>query len=126
MATNPAVADDVEVRWRALTDAERVQAQVLLIDAWALATKRVPTLPDAMDADEISSDVVVPILANMVIRRMQNPDGILQETVDDYTYRRDSATSRGALYLSDEELADLGFLGSRRALTMRLRGFNDA
>lgn len=53
-------------------------------------------------------------VASMVIRVLRNPDGYLTETIDDYTYRRDSAVSAGVLYASDDEIAGLRPAPSRR------------
>jgi hypothetical protein len=59
----------------------------------------------------------------MVLRVLNNPEGKLQETIDDYTYRLDQSVSTGALYLSDAESSLLTSSGgSDGAFTIRPAG----
>jgi hypothetical protein len=43
------------------------------------------------------------VLVDAVVRVLRNPDGKLQESIDDYSYRRADSVADGALYLTDEE-----------------------
>lgn len=104
----PVTAGDIAARWRALTAEETVVVVQIIADAQdivesALLDAGVTTPP----SDERWQRAYKRVVASMVIRVMKNPNGYLTETVDDYSYRRDSAVSSGALYLSDAELADL-------------------
>lgn len=105
MADNPASVGDVESRFRLLTDAERVNAEAWLADAWSILTTHRPNLPDDLDDPAaVSESEVRRVVANMVVRKLQNPDGKLEEAGDDYRFRRDSAVSSGELYASEREL----------------------
>ena len=104
---NPATAADVAARWRPLSEAETTVATTLLDDAWLMLVGRLPSLEDNIEAATVSEANVVRVLATMVLRVLKNPDGKLEESVDDYRYRRDSAMSAGLLYVTPDELADL-------------------
>ncbi len=109
MATNPATVQDLVNRsLRPLTSDETTAAPFLLGDAWNQAIRVVPSLPGRLDANEANlSAAVVQVLCAAVLRLFANPDGKLEEHGDDYGYRFDSAISRGALYISDEEIEQL-------------------
>jgi hypothetical protein len=47
------------------------------------------------------------ITLEVAARAWRNPDGYSSETVDDYTYRRDSETRRAGVYLTATEMDDL-------------------
>jgi hypothetical protein len=104
---NPVDVGMVESRFRVLSDPERANAEAWLEDVWSMAQSRRPTLEDDIDADEVSLTEVQRVLANAVVRELQNPDGKLEERGDDYGFRRDSTTSSGELYLSDAEMGAL-------------------
>ena len=119
---NPTTVMDVAVRWRPITDPdEDAQVQAYLDDAWSLLTDRLPSLPTDLDAGTPSAATVRRVMTAMVKRVMVNPDGLLSETVDDYSYRRDSAVSSGGLYVSADELAALTGQ-SRRMVNVRAVG----
>jgi len=109
MAANPATIDDLTARsFRTLTDQEKTVGTTLLGDAFNVIVSTVPTVADRLDATPVDAafkSLVVQIECAMVLRVLNNPDGKLSETIDDYTYRLDAATSTGALYLSDAELS---------------------
>lgn len=114
MAWFPVVADDIVSRWRALEPDESGIVNKVIEDAQDI-------LEDDAEAEGISQPTTdrgqrayVRAVANMVIRVLKNPDGILTETLDGYTYRRDSAVSSGALVPTDDELARLRPVVRRR------------
>lgn len=110
MGSNPAVVQNLSDRaLRALTDQELTVGQQWLDDAWSIAVAQVPSMSARLDTDSDFSNLVVQVLCAMVMRVFNNPEGKLQEGVDDYQYRLDAAVSTGALYLSDSERALLGF-----------------
>ena len=123
--TNPATVDDVVSRFRPLTTAEQVVAQTLLGDAWEMLLGRRPNLEADITSGAISEATVVRVVANMVIRVLRNPDGYLQESIDDYTYRRDAVVSTGLLHLTPDELADIT-PGRARNRSIRLTVYGDA
>jgi hypothetical protein len=103
---NPVQITDLEARFRSLTDAEKVNAQALLEDAWAelLSPKNVPDLEDRIGDGRVSTALVVRVVRSMVLRVLRNPDSLRQWSVDDVTFVRDSAVSAGELYASPEEV----------------------
>ena len=121
---NPAIVDDIEDRWRPLNAQETTNATALLADAWALLLARRPTLEADMTAGTVSEENVIRVVVAMVLRVLRNPEGKLEESIDDYSYRRDSATSTGGLYVTSDELADLT-PGRRRQRSVRLVAYGD-
>ena len=101
---NPAQVTDIEARWRALSPDESSVATALLADAWAIALVRVPTLQSRLTAGTLSSELVVAVICAMVLRVMRNPDGKVQEAIDDYSYTRSTSVASGGLYLGTDEL----------------------
>ena len=115
MANPVAVVDDLVARWRPLTDAETLTAQALLDDAWAITNAQVPSLAGALEAGTASEGAVRAAICSMVLRVLRNPEGWVQEAVDDWSGRRAEALAAGVLYLSDVELAQIGAaIGQRR------------
>ena len=117
---NPATIADVEARWRSLSAEENLNALAFLEDAWALLLSRRPTLEADITAGTVSRANAVRVVAAMVIRVLRNPDGKLEESIDDYRYRRDQVVSSGLLHVTAEELADITPVGYRRAKSVRL------
>jgi hypothetical protein len=105
---NPALVTDVEARApRALTDDERRMAQALLDDGWEQVLARVPLLVERIDAGSLRVGAVVAVLRQAVLPVVLNPEGYLQESIDDWTGRRDASQSTGKLLLSDADLLSL-------------------
>lgn len=111
MPTNQATPDALQKRMlRPLTSAESVWAQTALDDAFRQILVSIPDVGATLDggllpADAVYRDVVVAVTCAMVQRVLMNPDGVLEETTDDYTRRLDAAVSTGALYLTEQERA---------------------
>lgn len=125
---NPAVVPDVVIRWRELSTQEDINAQTFLDDAWVMLRRHLTVLgvdiealiaaDDLLPADERTlRAAVVRVIVTAVLRVMKNPDGLQQESIDDYTYKRDEAVSAGLLYFGDDELDGLipGSGGTGRA-----------
>lgn len=98
---------DVESRWRTLTPAEASIADTVIEDAQDILESAAEDLGLEFASTPRSERTYKRIVASMVIRVLKNPDGLLSETIDDYTYRRDSAVSAGALYASASEVDQL-------------------
>jgi hypothetical protein len=109
VATNPATVQDLVNRsLRPLTVDEATSAPFQIGDAWNQIIRIVPSIPGRLDANEANlSAAVVQVICAAVLRLFANPEGKLEEHGDDYGYRFDSAISRGALYISDEEIEQL-------------------
>lgn len=108
---NPATTADVEARWRPLSAQETTNAETFLDDAWVMLRRHFDRLGVDIetlvtDDEDLESDLVR-VMVTAVLRVLKNPDGLTQESVDDYTYRRDEAVSAGLLYFSDDELDGL-------------------
>lgn len=108
---NPATTADVEARWRPLSAQETTNAQTFLDDSWTMLRRHFTRLSVDIEA-EIVTDTdleaeVVRVMATAVLRVMKNPDGLSQERVDDYSYKRDEAVSAGLLYFTSDELDGL-------------------
>lgn len=124
---NPAVVSHIEERFfRDLTARESSIAQVWLDDAWGLLLGRRPTLEADITAGTVSEDTVIRVLASMVMRVFANPEGKLEEQIDDYKYRRDSVVSSGALHVTSDELADISpSRRARRSVKLTIYGEDD-
>lgn len=108
---NPALPVDVANRWRPLSAEETDLATILLQDAWVIlkrhATRRGADIETSITTDlDLKSDVVR-VLATAVLRVLKNPEGKTEESIDDYSYKRDSDVAGGALEFTDDELDDL-------------------
>lgn len=122
MAINPASSDDLVGRsLRTLSAQEISVGSTLLGDAWTILNTEIPTLAARIDADIAFTNLVVQVECAMVLRVLNNPNGKLEEAVDDYSVRFDAAVSSGALYLTDVErdLLGRGDGGSDTAFTIR-------
>ncbi len=104
---NPAIVADIEARWRPLDAQETTNAEAFLGDAWALLLSRRPNLEADITAATVSTDNVVRVVVAMVLRILKNPDGKLEESIDDYRYRRDALVASGTLHVTSDELADI-------------------
>lgn len=104
---NPAFTDDLEARWRPLSEQEAINGETFLDDAWRMLKRRFSTLEADMGTIDDLEAEVVRIMATAVLRVMKNPDGKRQEAIDDYSWQRDQAVSAGLLYFTDAELGDL-------------------
>lgn len=101
-----AQASDVAARLgRALSTAETAWVPSLLDDVEAMITARIPDLADQIGATPPTVDqaTVIRVEAWAVVRFLKNPDGKLQESIDDYSFTRDRAVSAGILGITDEE-----------------------
>ena len=121
---NPATVADIEARWRPLTEADSTTASTLLGDAWWILVGRLPSLEGNMAAGTVATENVVRVLTAMVLRVLKNPEGKLEEQIDDYRYRRDSVVSSGTLQVTADELADLT-PGRARPKSVRLVAYGD-
>lgn len=111
-----ATYEDVEARWRPLSDSEQAVATVRLADVERMIRRRIPTLDARIAADENFGLDVVRVMADAVIRVLLNPDGKRQESIDDYSWTRDRSISDGALRITAAEWLLLGVtVGSRKA-----------
>lgn len=92
----------------------------------SLAEARIyAVLPQGIaDASVIASGIALEVVA----RAYRNPGGYSSETVDDYTYRRETATRAAGVYLTADERAELAALNPAaprpRVRSVRLRSWS--
>jgi hypothetical protein len=121
---SPATSENlIERSLRPLTDAEIAWGAVRLDDAYLQIITAVPSVETRLATawDSTLAALVVQVQCAMVLRVLANPDGVLEESGDDYTRRLDASISTGSLYLTDAERAlltvDAG--GSEGAFSVR-------
>lgn len=102
-----ATTQDVTDLWRALTADETTQATALLSKASAVLRSRMPSIDARLATGTIDVEALATVVAAMVTRVMQNPEGMRSEGGDGYTYTIDSSRSSGALQPTADELASL-------------------
>lgn len=107
MATLVSTGDVQDRLQRPLAGVELTAALVFVSEVSAMARLAVPGLDAAVTANADFATVVAGRLAGAVLRVLRNPDGKIQESIDDYAYRRADAVADGSLYLSDADLAAL-------------------
>lgn len=64
------------------------------------------------DSGELNLDVVKYVEAESVARRARNPEGKIQERIDDYSAGWSTESARAALYITDDEWSMLDPGGS--------------
>lgn len=110
--------DDVEKRWRPLTEAETIVATTRIADVVAelnreLRLHDIYGTPTDLPADEITEweTLYVGVVADVVRSSLLNPEAWLEERIeiDDFarTRRRDSAVSAGLGFLTEDAIAKL-------------------
>ncbi|ASU78493.1 hypothetical protein CDG81_09610 [Actinopolyspora erythraea] len=105
-----ATLQDVKNRLgRPMLPEEESLAQALLADAEVILESDLPKLNQRIADGDVSDAAVVMVHANMVVRVVRNPEGIIQEVDGNYsrTLASDSITSKG-LYLEADERRILG------------------
>lgn len=102
---NPVTIPDLEDRWRPLVGHEITNADAFLADAWAELLSRRPNLEADLTAGTVTEANVVRVVAAMVLRVLRNPEGYDQESIDDWSGRRNALVADGILRITPEELA---------------------
>lgn len=127
-ATNPVEVAHVEARFRTLSDSERVNAEAWISDSWDMLVGMRPDLPDDLDNNVVSESSVIRSICSMVIRRLMNPEGKSEESIDDYSYKRDPSTASGDLYVKQTELDAVtpAATGPRRRNSVRLVAYGES
>jgi hypothetical protein len=125
MAESPAsVSDLVRRSLRPLTDIEQVWAATRLEDAYTQIVALRPTVDSRLESNTVPDAfvrLVVQVQCAMVLRVLNNPDGVLEESGDDYTRRLDALVSTGELKPTDGEIKMLSAFddSSDAAFTIR-------
>lgn len=101
-----ATTNDVSVRlMRPLTTAESNAATAYIAELSEMVRDRVRNVDALIAARPAYGQVVVGRIAEAVKRVLQNPEGYVQESVDDWSGRRSDAAADGALFLSADDWA---------------------
>lgn len=108
MADALASTSDIVDAWRLLVGDEIHVARSKLTFASAIVRAEIRDVDDRITAGTLDPNLVTGVVVEMVLRVMRNPDGKVEEQIEDYRYRLDSAQSTGGMYLSDVERALLG------------------
>ena len=104
---------DVEVRYgRALTVPETAQAAAWIEDLEAEILERIPTIEALILAGRPTIPTVIRVVANAIIRKLDNPKGLKSRTVaiDDYSTTEQpwiEGTPGGGPELTDDEWSKL-------------------
>ncbi len=119
---------DVRDRWvgAAALTATAAQLLTLIADAEDTILREFPDLPDRIDSVEEGVEAipllrVKKVVARVVIRHLRNPSGIRQQQEGAGPYQRSTTyggEEPGALYLTDEDRAELGGRLSGAAFTI--------
>jgi hypothetical protein len=104
LATAPDVATSL---LRLLTATEDMYVPALLDRAEAHLLASIPELLEWAADDETYRETAVSTEADMVARVLRNPDGLVSERGDLYSYRLDLAVASGHLLPTHDELARL-------------------
>jgi hypothetical protein len=115
---NPATIQDVRNGFeRPLTDGEATVVPQWLAIAWPRFRRAVPGLEARIalpedDVRHIDVDEAKAVIAEMVIRRLRNPDALRTWNDDTYGQTIDTELSAGKIYVTDEEKAQFAVPGS--------------
>lgn len=99
------VQDVSETLGRPITAPEEVtQVGVWLRRAESIIRNRIPSL-DVLAEDANYLQALVDVEADVVARKVKNPDGKVSGGVDDYNFRYNENTRKGEIFLTDDEWA---------------------
>jgi hypothetical protein len=125
---NPVEVSHVVARYPGtLTPAQQVNAEAYLSDIWSIVLSRRPLIEDYMTATTVPTSEVIRVVSNAVVRKLLNPEGKSEESIDDYRYKY-GGDRLGDLYLTDEDLADLTppYTGVGRHNSVRLVAYGES
>jgi len=104
-----ATPEDVEVRFmRPLDEDEKRVVAARLEDAELLLRSRIPDLDEKVATGVLDQALVVMVEAEMVLRLIRNPDGLVQETDGSYSYSTSQKVASGLLEVLPREWTLLG------------------
>ncbi|WP_423058702.1 Gp19/Gp15/Gp42 family protein [Brevibacterium linens] len=116
--------NDVQTRLgRPITDAAEVdQVNAWISDVEATIQSRIEDLPERVVSDSVYAALVKKIVAQIVGRKVKNPDGKQNERIDDYSYGLGSEAARADLKPTEDEWEELapGTSAGSEAFTIRM------
>lgn len=105
--TSYANSSDVAAVWRPLTSEESAIVDAAIAQASNKLRAMIPRVDTIIAGDSYRTSVAKDAVVNAVIRRFQNPDGVLEFSLDDYRERRDSTVSTGKIYIDPADVRAL-------------------
>lgn len=119
--TTYATANDVADRLgRDLDTSEARIVAARLNDVELMIKARIPDLATRVTAGAPTAATVAMVEADVVLRLLRNPEGIVGETDGNYSYQLNWANVTGRLMITDEEWALLGIRQSVFTIAPRL------
>jgi hypothetical protein len=101
------VTDVQDYVGRTLTVDEQARTRALLNDGWEQILARVPGVVARYTSGDLRPGAVVAVLRRAVAAVLDNPEGFIQESIEDWAGRRDPFLGSGRLMLTDEDFAML-------------------
>lgn len=124
---NPVLVAHVEARFRPLSELEAINAEAWIEDVWSILLEHRPDLETDLDDETITENAVIRVVSEAVIRKLQNPDGKIEERGDDYGFKRHESTADGRLYVPQVDLTAVTPDASRRTTnSVRLVAYGDS
>ncbi|MGO3021951.1 MAG: Gp19/Gp15/Gp42 family protein [Brevibacterium sp.] len=115
---------DVQTRLgRLISEAPEIdQVNAWISDVEATIQSRIEDLPDRVAIDPVYEALVKKIIAQIVCRKIKNPDGKQNERIDDYSYGLGSEAARADLKPTEDEWEELapGSSAGSEAFTVRM------
>jgi len=111
---------------RELAGAEETQALALIDDASALVLEVAAGSGDDPDWTSPGDvpDVIVPVIANMVRRALENPRGLSGEQLGDYQWQAGAGTGQASIYATRREERIIRRAAGRLGVgTVQLEGY---
>ena len=98
---------------------ESAQVAAWLDDVEASILERLPDFIERVAAGSPSMQTVIAVVSAVVIRKINNPTGKLQERIDDYSYGLTATAASADLALTDAEWARLTPASASGAFSVR-------
>lgn len=120
-----ATVEDVDRLWDGqIKVADEPRVAQLLTNVHALLRSKLPSIDTAFDAGKADPVLLQMLLVHAVIRVLNNPRGVVGQSVGETSYYLSQAGANryGELYLDDEDLALLNLGTGNRART-RVQSF---
>lgn len=107
MAAPLASSDDVADLWRPLSVAETAKANILIAQASALLRRAVSGLDTLVSSGAVDATLVTMVVTNAVLRVMQNPAGVTQQTAGPEAASWTGARAAGKVVITADEIATI-------------------
>jgi hypothetical protein len=99
---------DVEVAYGTIPDDAAARVDMLIQLASARARRMVPDLDGRIAAGTVDPLTVAAVVGEVVARALRNRAGVKSESAGPFSTTYDDRVSAGFVYLTDDEILDLG------------------